>query len=96
MVEGVKNLNPPVIQPKPKATCEVGLLTPPDSHYKPVLYSSREAEKSFNQLNRDVYQQLKQTRPEDKHKMPKSVYAVLIGAILTPPVIFLIRKLIKK
>lgn len=92
MVEGLNNTQAINNQ---KAVTHVGELIPPDSHYKPVLYSSIEADKNFKTLNRDVYQNLSKFQAKDRYKTPKSVFAILIGAILTVPAVFLTKKIIK-
>ena len=51
----------------------VGVITPPDSHYKPVLYSDREASAKFNEMNADIYSKQKKLDFEDTKDTPKSV-----------------------
>ena len=51
----------------------VGVITPPDSHYKPVLYSDREASAKFNAMNADIYSKQKKLDFEDTKDTPKSV-----------------------
>lgn len=51
----------------------VGVLTPPDSHYKPVIYSDREASVKFREMNADIYSKQKKVDFEDTKKTPKSV-----------------------
>lgn len=60
----------------------VGVLTPPNSLYKPVLYSHEQASRDFNNLNRDIYVSMKNSESIEKRKTPKSVFAFLgIGGL---------------
>lgn len=73
----------------------VGIISPPDSHYKPVLYSHQQASREFNQLDHDIYQSIKKSERADKKKTPKSVFWLLgIGGITT--IVFGLKKLLKK
>lgn len=51
----------------------VGVLSAPDSHYQPVLYSHYQATKDFNQLNRDIFTERDKHKPADRKKTPVSV-----------------------
>lgn len=82
MVSSVQNNSVP--NPQMKAPeLRVGVITPPDKFYKPVLYSDAEASQKFNQLNRDVYSMQKQISFEETKKTPKSVFWILGAAVLT-------------
>lgn len=72
----------------------VGIITPPNSLYKPVLYSHQEASRDFNRLNHDIYVSMKNSESIEKRKTPASVFTFLgIGALaLSFP---LIKKLFK-
>lgn len=74
---------------------KVGVLTPPDSHYKPVLYSDREASAKFQEMNADIYLKQKKLDFEDTKKTPKSVKALGIAGVLTM-LAFGVKKLLKK
>lgn len=58
---------------------KVGIIIPPDDHYKPVLYSDSKAEAAFNQMNRDIYQGVKNSESlrEKDRKTPISVKIIL-------------------
>ncbi len=73
----------------------VGILTPPNSYYKPVLYSPEQASKDIRKLNQDIYISVKNSESIEKRKTPKSVFAALGlgGLALCYP---LIKKIIKK
>ncbi len=73
----------------------VGILTPPNSFNKPVLYSHVQASKDFNRLNHDIYTSMKNSEAIERHNTPKSVfYALGAGALaLCFP---LIKKVFKK
>ena len=90
---GVQNNNP---NPQMKAPeLNVGVITPPDSFHKPVLYSDKEASQKFNQLSQDVYQMQKKYSFDETKKTPKSVFYVLGAAALTAAG-FAVKALFKK
>ncbi len=61
----------------------VGVITPLDEFYKPVLYSDKEAGKQFKQLDNDIYESKKYVKKVNEKKTPKSVFVFLgIGALL--------------
>ncbi len=51
----------------------IGVLVPPDKHYKPVLYSDAEASAKFKAMNNDIYSKQKKLDFEDTKDTPKSV-----------------------
>lgn len=55
----------------------VGVLKVPDSHPKVVLYSAREAEREYQQLQQDIYQNQSKYSYLDNKKTPKSVWFFL-------------------
>jgi len=60
----------------------VGVIVPPDAHYKPVLYSDAQATTQFNYLNRDIYQGVKKSKNINEKKTPLMVKILLaIGAV---------------
>ncbi len=61
----------------------VGVIVPPDDHYRPVLYSDISATAQFNNINKDIYQGVKNSKNLNEKKTPLSVKIILgIGAIL--------------
>ena len=84
-----------VNQKKKNPPPNVGVITPPDNYYKPVLYSGEQAGREFKKLDKDIYVSIKNSESITKKKTPKSVFVVLgLGAlaILFPR----LKKLIKK
>lgn len=73
----------------------VGIITPPDSHYIPVLYSHTQASKDFKQLDYDIYNSVKKSERIDKKKTPTSVFVVLGLSAIAICYTF-IKKLFKK
>ena len=73
----------------------VGVIVPPDDHYKPVLYSDVKATNEFNNLNRDIYQGVKRSKNINKKKTPLSV-KILAGIAAICAGIYGIAKLIKR
>lgn len=60
----------------------VGVVTPPDKFYKPVLYSDEVASKKFQEINRDIYEGKKKAKRADRKKTPKSVFVFAgLGAL---------------
>lgn len=79
MVESVNQVYNPRIKNPP---LRVGVLDAPDAHYRPVLYSHTQATKQFNDLSVDIYKRQCATKPEDRHKTPKSIIcALIVGAV---------------
>ncbi len=76
MVNGVENN---IVQNK---SLHVGVLTPPNELYKPVLYSHAEADKQFKQLEKDIYQTQKSQKFENKRKTPLSVVLTIFTAAI--------------
>lgn len=72
----------------------VGVITPPDEFYKPVLYSDRAASASFNRLEHDVYTAAQNSKKLNEKKTPKSVF-VAIGLALSAIAFPFIKKHIK-
>ncbi len=48
----------------------VGILNPPNKLPKCVLYSAREGDKMFNQMEHDLYVGQKKAKPPERHKFP--------------------------
>ena len=60
----------------------VGIITPPNDHYKPVLYSHAQASRDFQVLNQDLYVSMKNSNDIRQKKTPTSVFVVLgLGAL---------------
>ena len=62
----------------------VGVIVPPDAHYKPILYSHVKATAQFNKLNRAIYTGVKNSkslRDKDK-KTPLHVKIILTAGAL--------------
>ena len=73
----------------------VGVVVPPDDHYKPVLYSDAKASAAFNNLNRDIYQGVKKSKDPREKKTPLLIKIMFgIGAIAAA--IWGISKLIRR
>ncbi len=73
----------------------VGIIVPPDDHYKPVLYSDIRATAQFNNINEDIYQGVKASKNLKEKKTPLSVKIILgIGAIIAS--IPLAKKLLRR
>lgn len=72
----------------------VGIITPPNDHYKPVLYSHIQASRDFQVLNHDLYVSMKNSESLEKKKTPKSVF-VALGAGALALCYPLIRKVFK-
>ena len=70
-------------------------IAAPDSHYEPELYSHKKATQNFNQIHRDIYDSMQNSKPADRKKTPKSVLAIF-GAGTAYIAYKLVRKLIKK
>lgn len=60
----------------------VGVIVPPNKHYKPVLYSDSEAGRQFKQMDRDIYMNQKKYSFEDTKKAPKLItWGAVIAAL---------------
>lgn len=57
----------------------VGTISAPNSLPKRVLYSNKEAERIYNEMQYDIYQTQKHTKKPSKGKFPM-VLKILIGA----------------
>lgn len=60
----------------------VGVIVPPDKHYKAVLYSESEANRQFNEMTQDIYSKQKTTSFEETKKTPKLIKWSTITATL--------------
>ncbi len=77
-MESVQSVN----QHMKNTSFNVGVIQPPDSHYKPVLYSHVQASRDFNRLDEDIYHSMKTYEGTDTRKTPKSVFVALGAAAL--------------
>ena len=73
----------------------VGVIVPPDRHYKPILYSDAKASADFNVINRDIYKGIKRSESLKNRKTPLSI-KILAGVGAVCAGIFSISKLIKR
>lgn len=76
----------------------VGLLNPPDKLPKTVLYSGREGDRMFNQMEHDLYVGQKHANPPERHKFPL-ILKIIGGATVLLSGMFCfkgIRKFVKK
>lgn len=55
----------------------VGVLNVPDSHPNVILYSARQAERDFRQMDMDIYQSQSKYSYLDNKKTPKSLWVLL-------------------
>ena len=61
----------------------VGVLQAPDQIAKPDLFSAREADKLFCEMNRDIYSKQEKVSFSDKHKTTTPVKIVGLGTLAT-------------
>ena len=87
-MESVNSVNNSINAPKNDVNAHmkntplnVGVIVPPDAHYKPVLYSDVKATAQFNQLNRDIYDGVKRSKNINEKKTPLSIK--ILGGIGT-------------
>lgn len=66
----------------------VGIITAPDRLPKRVLYSNYDAERRYNELQYDIYQDQKHTKPPKKGNIPTVLKIILGTAIAGCAVIF--------
>lgn len=84
------NNNPPSNMKNPPLN--VGVIIPPDAHYKPILYSDHKATADFVQLNRDIYQSAKKSKNINKKKTPLSVKILAGLAVIGGSILFFIKR----
>ena len=60
----------------------VGVVVPPDDHYRPVLYSDSMASYNFNRINKDIYQGVKSSKNLNEKKTPLPVKIILCAATI--------------
>ena len=73
----------------------VGVIVPPNDHYRPILYSDIKATAAFNRLNQDIYQGVKKSKDPRTKKTPLSV-KILLGIGTLFAAILGISKLIRR
>lgn len=102
VMEGVNNSVNNAVLPKNEpnahmknAPLNVGVIVPPDAHYKPVLYSEVKATAEFNQLNRDIYDGVKRSKNINEKKTPLSI-KILAGIGATIATIFAVNKYLRR
>lgn len=64
--------NKPMINPP----LNVGVIAAPDAHYKPVLYSEKEASRMYQQDSSDIFVRGQKYSFTDQHKTPKSLFVI--------------------
>lgn len=55
----------------------VGVISAPDSHYQPILYSDYKTTLEHSALERDIYEKTKKEKPIDRKRTPKAVFVIL-------------------
>jgi len=73
----------------------VGVIIPPDDHYKPVLYSDYEATNRFRMINSDIYEGVKKSSKPDRYKTPLLV-KIIAGVGVAFAGFFGLKKLIRR
>lgn len=66
----------------------VGVINAPDRLPKRVLYSNYDAERRYNELQYDIYQDQKHTKPPKKGKFPTILKIILETATAGCAIIF--------
>ena len=79
----------------PYQSAAIGVLTAPDSVGKTTLYSAKESDKLYREMNKDIYSRQKKVDFLDSKKTPKSVIFTAGVAVLTFCG-FVVKKIIKK
>lgn len=76
----------------------IGVVNAPNKLPKKVLYSNAEAERIYNQMQYDIYQSQKHTKPPKKGKFPMVLKIILGTLAICGGIIFRkdLGKLIKK
>ena len=69
----------------------MGVIIPPDAHYKPIIYSDHRATKEFNQLNQDIYTSAQKSKNIREKKTPLSV-KILAGIAAIAATILIFKK----
>ena len=59
----------------------VGVINPPNSHYRPRLFDGRKASYDFYLINKDIYEGKQKAKNLNEKKTPKSVFVVLGTAL---------------
>ncbi len=73
----------------------MGVIVPPDDHYRPILYSDVKATQEFCRLNQDIYQGVKRSKNIKEKKTPLSV-KIIFGIIAAAASIPLIKKVFRR
>lgn len=61
----------------------MGVLNPPDHLPKVQLYSWKEGDRIYNQMQQDLYQSSKHARPPKRHKFPMILKILFGGAFIS-------------
>ncbi|MBD5401945.1 hypothetical protein HDR58_03965 [bacterium] len=68
----------------------IGVLNPPDRLPRVTVYSFKEGEKQYRQMEYDIYQGSKKAKAPEKHKFPKVLK--ILGGIVIAAGAFIFRK----
>lgn len=69
--------NNPVNSAMKNPPLNVGVLYVPNSHPQVELYSDRQAERDFHQMDMDIYQHRSKYSPAKDKKLPAAIWAAL-------------------
>lgn len=89
MVSSVTN---PVNTSMKSPELNLGVVTPPAKHYKPVIYSDREASKQLKSITDDINSRQKHFSFAQTKQTPKLISLAAIIAALSSIGIFIISK----
>lgn len=90
----VEQLDNPANKSMHYGTLNVGVLNPPDRLPKVQLYSYREGERIYNQMQHDLYQGQKHAKPPEKHKFP-TILKIITGAVIISSVLVFPKNILK-
>jgi len=70
----------------------IGVVSAPDKHYKPVLFSEKEASDTFVRMNREISANQKHYSFEETKDTPKLIKGCTFAAILAAAGALLVKK----
>lgn len=79
----------------------IGVLNPPDSIPKVTLYSEREADKRYHEMQFDIYEKQKHAKPPKRAKFPSilkylgAIIGITGAVVFRKDIVKFIRKLFK-
>lgn len=91
MVEQIDN---PANKSMHYGSSNVGILNPPNKLPQVVLYSPKQANYEYNQMQYDIYQKQKQAKPPNPHKFPTILK--IVGGLAATAGILIFKKDIMK